>query len=223
MTKKSPVVHSDPEILGGTPVFVGTRVPLQNLFDYLVGSDPRRDRRTGQAGRKGRGKEAPVRPGRAFDRLCQRGSQESFQGRRQEISWHAGRASPQKGDDPRRRRAADCFDTRRRQRTWALSRSFRDYRRTPGHSLAAHGGSYAPFEFFLAGAGGTLGNDRSGKIFGKVIRPIVSGIMRSLLSPARLPKESAEFSASWLGTEKSCARLTARSQFMRPKTGASRL
>ena len=35
MTKKSPVVHSDPEILGGTPVFVGTRVPLQNLFDYL--------------------------------------------------------------------------------------------------------------------------------------------------------------------------------------------
>jgi uncharacterized protein (DUF433 family) len=28
-------VHSDPEILGGTPVFVGTRVPLRNLFDYL--------------------------------------------------------------------------------------------------------------------------------------------------------------------------------------------
>ncbi len=28
-------MHSDPEILGGTPVFVGTRVPLQNLFDYL--------------------------------------------------------------------------------------------------------------------------------------------------------------------------------------------
>jgi uncharacterized protein (DUF433 family) len=35
MTEKSPVVHSDPEILGGTPVFVGTRVPLRNLFDYL--------------------------------------------------------------------------------------------------------------------------------------------------------------------------------------------
>ena len=35
--KKSPngVVHSDPSILGGTPVFVGTRVPLQNLMDYL--------------------------------------------------------------------------------------------------------------------------------------------------------------------------------------------
>jgi len=31
------VVHSDPDILGGTPVFVGTRVPLENLFDYLEG------------------------------------------------------------------------------------------------------------------------------------------------------------------------------------------
>lgn len=30
------VIHSDPEILGGTPVFVGTRVPLQNLIDYLA-------------------------------------------------------------------------------------------------------------------------------------------------------------------------------------------
>jgi len=29
------VIHSDPEILGGTPVFVGTRVPVKNLFDYL--------------------------------------------------------------------------------------------------------------------------------------------------------------------------------------------
>lgn len=35
MSNKTPVVHSDPEILGGTPVFVGTRVPLRNLFDYL--------------------------------------------------------------------------------------------------------------------------------------------------------------------------------------------
>jgi uncharacterized protein (DUF433 family) len=33
------VVHSDPEILGGTPVFVGTRVPVQNLFDYLAAGD----------------------------------------------------------------------------------------------------------------------------------------------------------------------------------------
>ncbi len=29
------VVHSDPEILGGTPVFHGTRVPFRNLIDYL--------------------------------------------------------------------------------------------------------------------------------------------------------------------------------------------
>jgi uncharacterized protein (DUF433 family) len=29
------VIHSDPEILGGTPVFVGTRVPSRNLIDYL--------------------------------------------------------------------------------------------------------------------------------------------------------------------------------------------
>ncbi len=29
------IVHSDPEIMGGTPVFVGTRVPLQNLIDAL--------------------------------------------------------------------------------------------------------------------------------------------------------------------------------------------
>jgi uncharacterized protein (DUF433 family) len=36
---KDPVIHSDPEILGGTPVFVGTRVPLRNLIDYLEGGD----------------------------------------------------------------------------------------------------------------------------------------------------------------------------------------
>jgi uncharacterized protein (DUF433 family) len=30
-----PAVHSDPEILGGTPVFVGTRVPVRALIDYL--------------------------------------------------------------------------------------------------------------------------------------------------------------------------------------------
>lgn len=28
-------IHSDPEILGGTPVFVGTRVPVRNLIEYL--------------------------------------------------------------------------------------------------------------------------------------------------------------------------------------------
>jgi uncharacterized protein (DUF433 family) len=30
------VIHSDPDILGGTPVFVGTRVPFRNLIDYLA-------------------------------------------------------------------------------------------------------------------------------------------------------------------------------------------
>ncbi len=29
------VVHSDPDILGGTPVFQGTRVPFRTLIDYL--------------------------------------------------------------------------------------------------------------------------------------------------------------------------------------------
>jgi uncharacterized protein (DUF433 family) len=35
MEMQSFVVHCDREILGGTPVFVGTRVPLRNLIDYL--------------------------------------------------------------------------------------------------------------------------------------------------------------------------------------------
>jgi uncharacterized protein (DUF433 family) len=39
MPTKSPVVHSDPDILSGTPVFVGTRVPAQSLFDYLEAGD----------------------------------------------------------------------------------------------------------------------------------------------------------------------------------------
>lgn len=33
------VFHSDPEIMGGTPVFTGTRVPVQNLVDYLEGGE----------------------------------------------------------------------------------------------------------------------------------------------------------------------------------------
>jgi len=32
-------VYSDPNILGCTPVFVGTRVPIQSLFDYLEGGE----------------------------------------------------------------------------------------------------------------------------------------------------------------------------------------
>ena len=34
------VVHSDPDILGGIPVFVGTRVPVQALIDYIEGGHP---------------------------------------------------------------------------------------------------------------------------------------------------------------------------------------
>jgi uncharacterized protein (DUF433 family) len=33
------VINIDPEILGGTPVFYGTRVPIKNLFDYLESGD----------------------------------------------------------------------------------------------------------------------------------------------------------------------------------------
>jgi uncharacterized protein (DUF433 family) len=33
------IVHRDPEILSGTPVFRGTRVPIRSLFDYLEGGD----------------------------------------------------------------------------------------------------------------------------------------------------------------------------------------
>ncbi len=40
MAPSARVVHSDPEILGGTPVFVGTRVPVHALVDYLEGGHP---------------------------------------------------------------------------------------------------------------------------------------------------------------------------------------
>lgn len=34
------MIHSHPGILGGTPVFKGTRVPVQALFDYVEAGDP---------------------------------------------------------------------------------------------------------------------------------------------------------------------------------------
>lgn len=40
MDVKIPGVHSDPDILGGTPVFVGTRVPVRVLLDYLEHGRP---------------------------------------------------------------------------------------------------------------------------------------------------------------------------------------
>lgn len=39
MSETLSVIHRDPEILGGTPVFKGTRVPLRNLIDYLEAGD----------------------------------------------------------------------------------------------------------------------------------------------------------------------------------------
>jgi uncharacterized protein (DUF433 family) len=40
MTERSIIIHSDPQILGGTPVFLGTRAPAQALIDYLEGGHP---------------------------------------------------------------------------------------------------------------------------------------------------------------------------------------
>ncbi len=40
MVDRRQVFHSDPDILGGTPVFVGTRVPVRALLDYLEAGDP---------------------------------------------------------------------------------------------------------------------------------------------------------------------------------------
>jgi uncharacterized protein (DUF433 family) len=40
MKETEPVIHSDPDIMGGTPVFVGTRVPLATLLDYLEAGQP---------------------------------------------------------------------------------------------------------------------------------------------------------------------------------------
>ena len=43
VTPLNQVLHSDPDIFGGTPVFVGTRFPVQSLFDYLEGGEPLND------------------------------------------------------------------------------------------------------------------------------------------------------------------------------------
>ena len=37
--KPTEIIQSDPEILGGTPVFRGTRVPVRSLFDHLEGGE----------------------------------------------------------------------------------------------------------------------------------------------------------------------------------------
>ncbi len=43
MSAKPQVWRSDPEVLGGTPVFTGTRVPVRSLFDYLEGGESLED------------------------------------------------------------------------------------------------------------------------------------------------------------------------------------
>jgi uncharacterized protein (DUF433 family) len=35
MLNKTPIISASPEIMGGTPVFAGTRVPVQTLLDYI--------------------------------------------------------------------------------------------------------------------------------------------------------------------------------------------
>jgi uncharacterized protein (DUF433 family) len=37
MKHEDVVVHRDPDILGGTPVFIDTRVPVKSLLDYIAG------------------------------------------------------------------------------------------------------------------------------------------------------------------------------------------
>lgn len=41
--QKERVINRDPEVLGGTPVFAGTRVPVQALIDYLTGGESLND------------------------------------------------------------------------------------------------------------------------------------------------------------------------------------
>ncbi|MEG3908240.1 DUF433 domain-containing protein [Microcoleus sp. w2-18bC1] len=39
MTSTLPIIHSDPDILGGNPVLIATRVPIETLLDYLEAGD----------------------------------------------------------------------------------------------------------------------------------------------------------------------------------------
>jgi len=36
---RQPLISSSPDVMGGTPVFAGTRVPIQTLLDYLEGGE----------------------------------------------------------------------------------------------------------------------------------------------------------------------------------------
>jgi len=37
--RQEKIIQSNPEVLGGTPVFTGTRVPVRSLFDHLEAGD----------------------------------------------------------------------------------------------------------------------------------------------------------------------------------------
>ncbi|MEG4074753.1 DUF433 domain-containing protein [Microcoleus sp. Pol14C2] len=39
MTSILPIIHSDPDILGGNPVLIATRVPIETLLDCLEAGD----------------------------------------------------------------------------------------------------------------------------------------------------------------------------------------
>lgn len=39
MLKDSPIISVSPDVMGGTPVFAGTRVPVQTLLDYLIAGE----------------------------------------------------------------------------------------------------------------------------------------------------------------------------------------
>ena len=39
MAPETPLITSSPDIMGGTPVFAGTRAPVQTLIDYLEGGE----------------------------------------------------------------------------------------------------------------------------------------------------------------------------------------
>ena len=39
MLKNSSIISASPEVMGGTPVFTGTRVPVQTLLDYLMAGE----------------------------------------------------------------------------------------------------------------------------------------------------------------------------------------
>ena len=38
-TMKKPIITSSTDVMGGTPVFAGTRVPVQTLIDYIKGGE----------------------------------------------------------------------------------------------------------------------------------------------------------------------------------------